>query len=79
MSYRLSHIGEAAVEQAAQPSTSMPMLAITGAALVSWVPVVGGAWAGKKFGGADGAWIGGISGLVVSVVALTSLLKKVQS
>ncbi len=82
MSYRLSHLGEAAVEaQATQPSSSMPVYAaqIMGLCLLPWVPPIAGIWTGKKLGGSDGAWLGGISGFVVSVAVITSLLKKVQS
>ena len=80
MSYRLSHLGEEAVVAAAavpQPSTVLVAAQLMGVALVPWVPVMGGAWVGKKMGGSDGAWLGGISGFVLSVAAMTALLKKV--
>jgi hypothetical protein len=83
MSYRLSHIGEAAAAEAQQPQPTTADMAVASTqimliGIVPWVPVVGGVWVGRKIGGKDAGWAGGMAGAVLSVVLLTSMLKSIQ-
>lgn len=92
MSYALSALGEEAVTQSQPVDPTTPAAPITrhseppvsialkvmAVAAVPWVPVFGGAWLGKRWGGADGKWIGALGGFALSVAVLSSVERQMR-
>lgn len=72
----------AATVPAAEPApiSGSPVIVaaqLMGVAALPWIPVLGGAWLGKRYWDDTGKWVGGLGGFALSVGILASTLRKI--